>query len=527
MAEAANYFIQSLAAGVEAGAKALESWSTRRQQKAFEDMMAELTGAESEYDAYSAYGQTFGSPLAPDGESLLPPAPGSAQSGGVGTGGAASSTPGVGGAADPNVPLSGEDKFSITPGNWNDGTPSDNAFQLPGRGNYAIEPGMWQDGQPSGSPYQLPGGANAQRRAPEQPAIPEPDQGPGTVPGPNNTPATNGHYAMGPDGTQRSPYTLSQPKPDDTIRAGRDTRPPSKPRAQTSVDQPVSPSFAAPGVHGVPGANGAPTTAIPDPLAQPSQDTAPRPGRTPEEQRLIQERARANDGETRMRSSSSSSSSSQPVSASSKLARLQQAIRAAEATGLPAFQGMSQRAQAAGIPMPEVPLYGTNDMTDPRAAYGPGGSTSGYSDAGNYGQPGPGGASPGSSGASAVVQGLVDRGLPLHVAQGFAGNFAVESNFDTTAVGDGGAAYGLAQWNDRRAALFEFARSRGKDPSDFDVQLDFVVHELRTTERRAAEKIMATSDPITAARMITRYYERPGIPHMDRRIAETRRIAGV
>lgn len=137
-----------------------------------------------------------------------------------------------------------------------------------------------------------------------------------------------------------------------------------------------------------------------------------------------------------------------------------------------------------------------------------------------------GNASPRTNRVGYVYGRLIERGMPPHVAAGFVGNFMVESgvNIDPRAVGDGGRALGMAQWNDRGPALVEFARKRGTDPTDLDTQIDFVMHELNTAEAGARSKIWATSNPADAALAISRYYERPGTPHNDRRVGFARSV---
>lgn len=135
--------------------------------------------------------------------------------------------------------------------------------------------------------------------------------------------------------------------------------------------------------------------------------------------------------------------------------------------------------------------------------------------------------------ADYVVQGLQRRGIPRAAALGFAGNFAVESGFDpgineiAPLVKGSRGGFGLSQWTGpRRKQLEAFAGSKGKDVSDPETQLDFLVWELQNTEKRAADKILAASDPIEAARLVSTEFLRPGIPHLDRRLDETRKIMG-
>lgn len=96
-------------------------------------------------------------------------------------------------------------------------------------------------------------------------------------------------------------------------------------------------------------------------------------------------------------------------------------------------------------------------------------------------------------------------------AAGIVGNLMQESgqNLSVDVVGDSGTAFGVAQWRgDRLTALRSFAASRGTDWRDFDTQLAFVDHELKTTERRAGDLLRsATTVPDATAAMIS--YERP------------------
>lgn len=117
-------------------------------------------------------------------------------------------------------------------------------------------------------------------------------------------------------------------------------------------------------------------------------------------------------------------------------------------------------------------------------------------------------------------------GVPPEQRAGIMGNFAVESGFDPTIVGDAGAAYGIGQWRDGRLDdLNEFARDVGAElgptghPVDAADQAAFTLHELGTTEPGAYKKLSQTSTPEEAARVFSESYERPGTPHMDRRQA--------
>lgn len=128
-----------------------------------------------------------------------------------------------------------------------------------------------------------------------------------------------------------------------------------------------------------------------------------------------------------------------------------------------------------------------------------------------------------------IISGLIQRGVPRNAAIAIAGNIAVESGFRTDIneiaplVEGSRGGYGLPQWTGSRRRQFEaFA---GDNASNLDTQLDFLVHELNTTEARARDAIYAAPDAQTAARLVSDRFLRPGIPHMDRRLAETNRLA--
>lgn len=133
-----------------------------------------------------------------------------------------------------------------------------------------------------------------------------------------------------------------------------------------------------------------------------------------------------------------------------------------------------------------------------------------------------------------VIAGLIKRGLPPHIAAGFAGNFEVESGFDPAVneiaplVPGSRGGFGLSQWTGpRRRQLEAFAQQDGRSLSDVDLQLDFLMHELGTTEKNAASAIMKAQTPQEAAKLVSEKFLRPGIPHLDRRIAAATRFAGL
>ena len=94
------------------------------------------------------------------------------------------------------------------------------------------------------------------------------------------------------------------------------------------------------------------------------------------------------------------------------------------------------------------------------------------------------------------------------------GNMAIESGFDP-AISEygGGGGFGLCQWDDRKSSLAEYAQRAGKDPSDLDIQLQFIKYELQGSESAAAAEFFAeTSDIDKATEIFCTKYERPYMP---------------
>ena len=94
------------------------------------------------------------------------------------------------------------------------------------------------------------------------------------------------------------------------------------------------------------------------------------------------------------------------------------------------------------------------------------------------------------------------------------GNMAIESGFDP-AINEygGGGGFGLCQWDDRKGNLAEYAQRAGKDPSDLDIQLQFIKYELQGSESAAAAEFFAeTSNIDRATEIFCTKYERPYMP---------------
>lgn len=132
-----------------------------------------------------------------------------------------------------------------------------------------------------------------------------------------------------------------------------------------------------------------------------------------------------------------------------------------------------------------------------------------------------------------LIQGLVSRGVPQAAAIGIVANMSAESGYNPGVneaqplVKGSRGGFGLYQvTGPRRRAYEAFAAERGVGAADVDAQLDFLVHEMNTTEKRARDRVYAATDPIEAARLTSDLFLRPGIPHMDARLSEAARLSG-
>lgn len=101
------------------------------------------------------------------------------------------------------------------------------------------------------------------------------------------------------------------------------------------------------------------------------------------------------------------------------------------------------------------------------------------------------------------------HGFAPHAAQAVAGHAQAESAGRPDASGDAGTAIGLFQWRGERARQLEtYAASRGVNWKDTDTQIDFVVHELKTTERYAGLQLAGAVD-VESAVAAFMHFERP------------------
>lgn len=126
-----------------------------------------------------------------------------------------------------------------------------------------------------------------------------------------------------------------------------------------------------------------------------------------------------------------------------------------------------------------------------------------------------------------ALQFFMDQGWTKEQASGIVGNLMVESgaNLSTSAVGDGGKAYGIAQWHPDRQKLFK--RKFGKDirESTLEEQLQFVQYELQNNEYKAGARLSEATTAQEAAAIIDALYERSSGAHRGRRVGVAQVLA--
>jgi hypothetical protein len=131
--------------------------------------------------------------------------------------------------------------------------------------------------------------------------------------------------------------------------------------------------------------------------------------------------------------------------------------------------------------------------------------------------------------AQTAVAYLQSKGWTAAQAQGIVGNFQQESgvNLNINATGDGGTAYGIAQWHPDRQANFQKQYGFPIQQASLSQQLEFVNYELtQGNERAAGAKIRATKTPGEAAVVTDQYYERSNGASRSKRIDYANALAG-
>lgn len=106
------------------------------------------------------------------------------------------------------------------------------------------------------------------------------------------------------------------------------------------------------------------------------------------------------------------------------------------------------------------------------------------------------------------------HGLPRTGAAGVVGGLYQESGFNPSAVGDNGTATGMGQWRlDRRDKLLQFAQAQGKPATDQNLQLDFLVNEMKGGDmgaQRAFQMLQTAKTPEDATAAMMHFFRPAG-----------------
>lgn len=118
-----------------------------------------------------------------------------------------------------------------------------------------------------------------------------------------------------------------------------------------------------------------------------------------------------------------------------------------------------------------------------------------------------------------------DFGLTDIQAAGFPGNFGVESAGFTRMqeiaplVKGSKGGLGPAQWTGPRRRAYEaWLKRKGAKPGDFEADYGFLFRELSGSEKGVLAALRKARTIEDAVRIVMETYERPGIPHLDRRV---------
>lgn len=137
-----------------------------------------------------------------------------------------------------------------------------------------------------------------------------------------------------------------------------------------------------------------------------------------------------------------------------------------------------------------------------------------------------GASAPASSGGKTkqAMDYFVSQGWTKAQAAGIVGNLQKESGFFMEDVisgkrkGDGGKAYGIAQWHPDRQQNFKKAFGKSITQSTFQDQLKFVNHELTNgTEQAAGKRLRKATSAAQAGAIVSQFYERPAAVEAEKR----------
>ena len=126
--------------------------------------------------------------------------------------------------------------------------------------------------------------------------------------------------------------------------------------------------------------------------------------------------------------------------------------------------------------------------------------------------------------AKKAMQILIQKGWTPEQAAGIVGNLIQESGLDTKAHNKRENAQGIAQWRNDRIQNFERRYGKSILKASFEEQIDFVHHELTTTERRAGDALKKARTVEEAAQIVDRLYERSAGTETGIRIANAKAL---
>ena len=123
--------------------------------------------------------------------------------------------------------------------------------------------------------------------------------------------------------------------------------------------------------------------------------------------------------------------------------------------------------------------------------------------------------------AKEAIDFFISKGWTPEQSAGIVGNLQAESgpNMKTDAIGDGGKAYGIAQWHPDRQAIFQKTYGKPIQEAGFKEQLEFVNWELNHNEKKAGNLLKSATSPGEAAAIVDKFYERSSGAHIEKRIA--------
>ncbi|MCP5099931.1 MAG: hypothetical protein GY943_30630, partial [Chloroflexi bacterium] len=136
--------------------------------------------------------------------------------------------------------------------------------------------------------------------------------------------------------------------------------------------------------------------------------------------------------------------------------------------------------------------------------------------------------------ASEIMGYIQSKGYSRSAAAAMVGNISVETpKFNPAKSHDDGMGIGLfGHQKDRRHSrnpqigLRAFARARGKTERDWKTQIDFAIHEIETKPAYAQTHRALTNPNLTEAQKASVFsvnFERPGTPHLARRMSNATR----